>query len=98
MPLAILVDRRTRGTTEWLVKALQDNGRAIVIGEHSAGDAFVRRGVPLPGGELVLLMATGVLERADGSRLVRVEPDYPADDPKAGVARAVELLRSRLQG
>ena len=96
MPLAVLIDGKTRGTAEWLAAALQDNGRAIVLGERSSGDPWVRRGVPIEGVEYVFLMATGVLERRDGTLLGFVAPDQEISHPEA-IPRAVTLLREQVR-
>ena len=37
MPLAVLVDKNTSGSGEWIAAALQDNRAAVVIGEPTAG-------------------------------------------------------------
>jgi carboxyl-terminal processing protease len=36
-PIAVLVDQDTSGTAEWLVAALQDNHRAVIVGSPTAG-------------------------------------------------------------
>lgn len=47
-PIAVLVDERTVGPVEWLVAALQDNHRAVVIGRPTPGGRLATR--PDPGG------------------------------------------------
>ena len=69
MPLAILVSRDTSGTAEWLAAALQDNHRAIIVGTPTAGQGYAKSGVPLPDTDFVLVLATGLLQRADGRLL-----------------------------
>ncbi len=36
-PIAVLADQDTSGTAEWLVAALQDNHRAVIVGSPTAG-------------------------------------------------------------
>jgi carboxyl-terminal processing protease len=58
MPIAILVNGKTASAAEILAAALQDNGRAIVIGSSSFGKGTVQTVLPLPNnGEFVLTWA-----------------------------------------
>jgi len=66
LPLAILIDQQTYGGAEWIAAALQDSGQAILIGENSAGHAFVETTVVLPGSGDGLRLATGIFERPSG--------------------------------
>ena len=66
LPLAVLVDHETQGGGEWIAAALQDSGRALIIGENTAGYAFVESTVHLPGSEEELRLATGIFERPSG--------------------------------
>ncbi|MEJ7639583.1 MAG: S41 family peptidase, partial [Singulisphaera sp.] len=65
-PLAVLVDRRTSGAAEWLAAALQDHGRAVVVGSPTSGVAGVETTVPVADGSSSIRLTTGLLERADG--------------------------------
>jgi carboxyl-terminal processing protease len=89
-PLAVLVDAQTSGEAEWLVAALQDNRRAVIVGSPTAGRGTeVRSAVPLPGGEWSVLMATGRLERGDGRALTQ---------PVPAAARVDRVALPRLKG
>jgi carboxyl-terminal processing protease len=70
-PLVVLVSPYTRGEAEFLAAALQDNHRAILVGERTAGDAYVRTAVELSDGMGAIVLRTGVMERGDGRALVR---------------------------
>jgi carboxyl-terminal processing protease len=82
-PMAVLVDRNTSGASEWLAAALQDNNRAAVIGAPTLsasinpGNAVVKTSLPLTGGEWSLSLATGVLERANGTPLSLFDRSMP---------------------
>jgi C-terminal peptidase prc len=63
LPLAVLVDQNTSNTGEWLAAALQDNHRAVIVGHATRGDTSAYSSIPFPGGDDVVLLATGVLQR-----------------------------------
>jgi carboxyl-terminal processing protease len=86
-PLAVLVGEHTGGMAEAVAAALQGNGRAVVVGEPTAGKAVVTSLLPLPEGAAVRI-PTGTLERPDRSpgpgqaavarfnRLGGIQPDH----------------------
>ncbi len=52
-PIVVLVDGRTASAAEIMAAALQDNGRAVVVGSSTLGKGLVQTIAPLPdGGEL----------------------------------------------
>jgi carboxyl-terminal processing protease len=52
-PMVILVDGRTASAAEIMAAALEDNGRAVVVGSSTLGKGLVQTIAPLPdGGEL----------------------------------------------
>ena len=54
-PIVVLVDGRTASSSEILTAALQDNGRAVVVGSNSFGKGTVQSVASLPnGGEIIL--------------------------------------------
>jgi carboxyl-terminal processing protease len=100
-PLAVLVDGSTSGAAEWLVAALQDNHRAVIVGTRTPGAADVLSTVPLPGGEWSIRMTTGRLERGDGRPLAGpsrasgrrlVAPTRPGSIAKVGGGVIPDLI------
>jgi C-terminal processing protease CtpA/Prc len=85
--LAVLVDQTTPGEAAWLAAALQDNGRAVVVGLPTRADGFVRTSVPVAGGGWSVVLKNGRLERADG-RPIGDSPE-PQFDPALRSRRAV---------
>lgn len=81
-PLAVIIGRNTVGPAEWLASALQDNDRAVLIGQPTAGQPRVSTAVALPEDFGWLVLQTTLLERADGRRIVeRLEPAMPFGPP-----------------
>jgi C-terminal peptidase prc len=68
--LAVLVDQRTQGATEWLAAALQDTGQATIVGQPTAGAGYVYEAVPVADSGVVIELPTGVLIRPSGQELI----------------------------
>jgi carboxyl-terminal processing protease len=85
-PMAVLVNGATQGTGILaLTAALQDNRRAVVVGQPTPWAGTVRSLIPLPDGQGSLVLTTGVLERpaaarepavGTAKRLWGVQPDH----------------------
>jgi carboxyl-terminal processing protease len=107
LPLVVLVHGATNSAGEWLAAALQNSGRAPLIGGRTEGNVGNQNKVRLPGGGLVMVANSRFLppDGSDpgwlGGGLV---PDYSvpgsgwdefsgSDDP--GLAKAVQLLVSK---
>jgi carboxyl-terminal processing protease len=76
MPIVVLVSGPARGVP-WLVAALQDNGRAVIVGEAIPLPPYAHSEMDLPDGGK-LLIATGRLERAKKSAPATEPPDPEA--------------------
>ena len=93
--VALLVDGSSRSAAELTPAALQESGRALVIGEHTAGAVLISQDSPLPdGGRLTLSRADYIT--AGGVRLEKrgVEPDIvvvrSAEERRAGLDPALD--------
>jgi C-terminal peptidase prc len=75
-PMAVLIDDTLDRQHALVVAALQDNGRAIVVGQPTKNDGYVNTMVTLPDGKTGLIFRTGILERADKERGWPVNPDH----------------------
>jgi carboxyl-terminal processing protease len=86
-PLVVLVDGGTMSAAEMLTGALQDRGRAVVVGSRTFGKGSVQMPSDLPGGAVAELTVghyrTPAGRRVDG---IGITPDLRAD----GSDRAVE--------
>ncbi|MRR09687.1 PDZ domain-containing protein [bacterium] len=98
-PLYIIVDDRTTAGAEMVAKALQENGRAIVIGQPTRGRGSVQMVVPM-NDTLLLQLVIGYIElpksgplEGNGVRPDIIIPDQVMDTT-AVVSTAVELKQA----
>ena len=62
-PLAVVVNRGTAGAAEVAAAALLDSKRADVVGEHTYGDAAIRKPVPMEDGSAVIFRSPNIIRR-----------------------------------
>jgi carboxyl-terminal processing protease len=98
-PMVVLVNGDTSGGAELIAAALQDNNRAVVMGQRTLGKASVQSLVALEVGNLGLKLTTGTFLRPSGKGLHRFPDSKPSDDwgvqpdPKYEVRVSAELSR-----
>jgi len=98
-PVAVLVDEGTAGACEVLAAALRDDIGAPIVGQRTWGEGVVRKILPLPNGDGVVL-ATGRYQSPSGKEWhgQGIQPDLAIDgkltDPDDPQRRkAIEYLR-----
>lgn len=96
MPLAVLTSRFTSAGHVFLVAALQDSGRAVVVGERTPGNTYVRSLIDIPDRDEQVTLAVAVMERADGTPLL-VSPGQRAAIPGLELEK-LALERKRKTG
>jgi carboxyl-terminal processing protease len=79
-PMAVLINGDSSGGAELVAAALQDNKRAIVIGQRTRGKASVQRVLPLPVPGAGLKLTSGTFNRPSGKNLHRFPEHKPTDD------------------
>ena len=102
VPLALLVDGRTASASEVLTGALQDHGRAIVLGEKTYGKGSIQSIFKLRNGS-TLKLTTAHYFTPSGREIHEngIQPDIVGESRKGGPRFAVEpeldpLLREAL--
>lgn len=94
IPLVVLVNGGTASASEIVTGALQDRGRAIVVGTTTYGKGSVQRLVPLLDGSAVKLTTAAYLTPGGSIDGVGIKPDVRVDKgPDIQKQRAVEILR-----
>lgn len=92
-PLVILLDRMSGSGTELFAAALRDRGRAVLVGERSAGGGTLRQYVQLADrshigvnqpGDISITVARFYRVNGEGIQISGLEPDLllPSDGPK----------------
>lgn len=95
-PMAVLVNADIADTAARAVAgALQDAGRATLVGERTRGEGFVNTLLPLPEGGGSLVLRTGRLERVAKGRGWPIEPDHAVALDKAGAEAVLKWLRAK---
>jgi carboxyl-terminal processing protease len=96
VPVVVLVDGGTMSAAELLTGALQDRGRAVVVGSRTFGKGAVQQPTPLPGGAVVE-RTVGHYRTPDGHDLdgAGITPDVSvpvAEGPQAAERTAITVL------
>lgn len=101
VPMVVLIDGRTASAAELVAAALQESGRATVMGQRSFGKGSVQAMLSLGEGKGALRLTTALYHGPSGRTVQRtgVGPDIelvPAQNPAAAAAtRRREADRSR---
>ena len=96
LPLAVLVDHGTASAAEIVAAALQDNRRAVIVGENTYGKALIQSIRPLGNGAALRLTTAHYYTPSGGDISLRgVAPDLHVVDNPA--TRTDEALQAALQ-
>ena len=94
IPLVVLVNGGTASASEIVTGALQDRGRAIVVGTTTYGKGSVQRLIPLLDGSALKLTTAAYLTPEGSIDGEGIEPDVEVDkDADVQKQRAVEILQ-----
>lgn len=98
IPLAVLIDKETTGSSELLAAALKRNHRATLVGRTTSGGAEVKQLVKQPDGSAVLVKV-GTFDIEPGQPITGkgIEPDVsvPADaSPDEILQKALQILHT----
>jgi len=79
-PMVVLVNRGSASASEILASALQDNGRANVIGERSFGKGSVQNVIEMENRQSALKLTTASYWRPNGKNIHRFPESKETDD------------------
>jgi carboxyl-terminal processing protease len=100
-PLAVLVTNGTAGPGEIVAAALNEAGRAKLVGEHTFGRAAVSKTVPLPEGGLVLTVAKYMSPTGKAIHGEGLAPTVPVaqedDDDESAEGRPDRILEKAIE-
>ena len=101
-PLVVLVNQNSASAAEILAGALQDNGRAVLVGEKTFGKGLVQTVFPLPNGA-ALKLTTSKYFTPQGTDIneIGINPDHVVKNPDDGeedlqLERAIEILKQQI--
>lgn len=102
LPLVVLVNRDSASAAEILAGALQDNKRAVLVGEKTYGKGLVQTVFPLPdGGAVKLTTQKYFTPLGNDINQIGIVPDYKVeDDPSSSqdkpMERAIGIMEQEL--
>ncbi len=79
-PIAVLVNRFSASASEVLGACLQDNGRAIIVGERTWGKGSVQNVIRLESGDSAMKLTTASYHRPSGVNIHRFPDSKKEDD------------------
>ncbi|MBA2117532.1 S41 family peptidase [Bremerella alba] len=80
LPVVVMVNRFSASASEIFAAALQDHGRATVVGERSFGKGTVQSIFPLDGNRRAIKITTATYWRPNGSNIHRFPDSKEEDD------------------
>ncbi|NLB89038.1 MAG: S41 family peptidase, partial [Syntrophomonadaceae bacterium] len=98
IPLVVLVNSDSASASEILAGALQDNKRAILVGERTFGKGLVQTVYPLrDGGALKLTTQKYFTPNGTDINEIGINPDYEVkEDQDLQLQKAIEVLKSQI--
>ncbi len=103
LPMVVLVNENSASASEILSGALQDNLRAVLVGEKTYGKGLVQTVFPLrAGGALKLTTQKYFTPKGTDINEIGINPDFVVKNPEKGdqdlqMQRAIEVLKQRMQ-
>jgi carboxyl-terminal processing protease len=80
LPLAILINQHSASASEIVSAALQDHGRASIVGQRSYGKGSVQNILPLDNGQTILKLTVASYWRPNGHNIHRFKGAKESDE------------------
>lgn len=104
IPMVVLVNQDSASASEILAAALQDNRRAVLVGQRTFGKGLVQTVFPLrngEGGALKLTTQKYFTPRGTDINEIGIHPDYVVENPKSDdrdlqLQKALELIKQQI--
>lgn len=91
-PLVVLINNRSASSAEILAGALQDHGRAVLVGSKSFGKGVIQNIYPMPGGSaLKLTVARYQTPAGHAIHQIGIAPDVIVDGPESPALTAAGI-------
>lgn len=78
-PLVVLVNQHSASASEIVAAALQDHGRAIIVGQRTYGKGSVQNILPLDNGSSILKLTVATYWRPSEKNIHRFQKEYDSD-------------------
>ncbi len=97
-PIVLLIDRHTASASEVIAAALQDNHRAVLIGQISYGKGMIQKIHSLSDGSL-LHITVNKFFTPNGKEINRVgiRPNIISTEPNDQLSKAIQILEGKLK-
>ena len=79
-PIAVLVNRFSASASEIVSAALQDHGRAVIVGERTYGKGSVQNVIDMENGKSAIKLTTASYHRPNGKNIHRFPDSKEEDD------------------
>ena len=94
-PIVVLLNEESASASEIVAAALQDNGRAVIMGERSFGKGSVQNMMELETGKTAIKLTTAKYLRPNGKNIHRFPESKETDD--WGVRPDIEVKLKRVE-
>jgi carboxyl-terminal processing protease len=97
LPIVILINEKTASASEIVAGSLQDNGRAILVGENSYGKNLIQTIIPINSNDYYkITTASYILPKSQNIANVGLTPNFVIKNSKKQVSVAIDLINNTI--